>query len=75
MERAIYDGTVFGEELAPVGEELRVVVEAGAVGFQAGAQVDLQAVWVLARDFRSGGRIRDRRCGVSCGRRLGLGDQ
>lgn len=48
VERAIDDGAAIGEELAPVGEELRVVVLAGGVGLEAGPEEDAHAVRVLA---------------------------
>ena len=45
VQRAVDDGAALGQQLAPVGEELRVVVKPGTVRLQAGADVDLEAHW------------------------------
>jgi hypothetical protein len=48
MKSAVDDGAVLREELAPVGEELRVVMLAGSVRLEAGPKEDVHAMGILA---------------------------
>ena len=47
VQRSVDDGAALGEDLAPVGEELRVVVLPGAVRLQAGSNVNMHGRWSL----------------------------
>jgi len=62
VQRAVHDRTVLGQEFAPVGQELRIIVQARPMGLEAGTQVDLYTVFVLTRDAR---RHRGARPGLS----------
>ena len=53
VQRAIDDGPMRGQDLAPVGDELRVIVLAFAMGLEAAPEVDMHAVAVLALRSRS----------------------
>src|SRR5690349_15595226 len=54
MQGARDDSTVLRQQLAPVGEELRVVMLARSVGLETGPKVNLYTVYILAGD---GGRL------------------
>jgi hypothetical protein len=47
---------VRGQELAPIGKELRVVVLACPMGLEAGSQVNLYTVLILTWNTWRGGR-------------------
>ena len=53
VESAIDNGTVLRKNLAPVGEELRIVVLPGVMRFEAGPDVDVRARCVLSPGYRS----------------------
>lgn len=59
VERSIDDGAVLGEQLAPVAEELGIVVLAGLMRFESGPDVDVHAVRVLSPGTGRRGRLRD----------------
>jgi hypothetical protein len=63
MQRAVYNSAVFGEELAPIGQKLRVIMLTGKMRLQTRPDVDTHAIGILARCARS-------RCGL-----LGRGSQ
>ena len=48
VQGAFDDSAVLSQKLAPVGQKLRVVMLARAMGLQAGPDVDVHAVGVLA---------------------------
>src|SRR5579875_2080231 len=60
MQSAIDHRAVFGQDFAPIRKKLRIVVFAGQMRFQAGPNIDVHAVWILAlwpgsrRRLRSG---------------------
>ncbi len=63
VQRAVHHGTVLGQQLAPIGKELGIIVLARTMGLQAGAQVDLYTVRVLPWNARWTGSRLSRRLG------------
>jgi hypothetical protein len=49
VQRAVHDGAVFGENLAPVSKKLGVVVLAKLVCLEPCLQVDMHTIRVLIR--------------------------
>src|SRR4051794_36392319 len=49
MQRTVNNCTVLCQKLAPVGEELRIVVLARKMGLQARPEVDMHSVRILSR--------------------------
>ena len=54
MQRAIDDGSAFGQKLAPIGKELRVIVLTRQMRFKSGPDVNVHAVGILSRHPGSG---------------------
>ena len=82
MQRAIDDGPMLRQQLAPVGKKLRVIVLAHGMGFEARPDIDVHAVGILARRCRHARRIaaalreggsshQEQTCGTECQARDG----
>src|SRR5437868_76265 len=63
MQRPVHYGSAFGQQLAPVGEELRIVMQARGMSLKPRPQVDAHTIQVLAGNsrLRSLSRYKQRR--------------
>jgi hypothetical protein len=62
MQGAIDDRSVLREHFAPVGQELWIIVKSFGVAFQAGPDIHVHAIWILAGRQRRSGRAASSLC-------------